>query len=161
MFLLRLKVCFFQSVQTDRPPAITSSLARQTGPGSQCENICWMDLLTGSCFFSPLLYFFFLFPSHRLLCLWPDELNLLTCRSQCLPQCLSHVSFYCALFLATALPGAPAHMCAFGAPSSVGCGWYGWIRETSSCLQDSFLSCCLRFTSPSNGLPPSAWLCNW
>lgn len=61
MLLTGLKVCFFQSVRTDRLPAITSSWAGQTGPGRQCENICWMDLLTGSCFFSLFLYFFFSF----------------------------------------------------------------------------------------------------
>ena len=91
MFPLRLKVCFFQSVQTDRPPAITSSLARQTGPGRQCENICWMDLLTRSCFVSPFLYFFFLHTVYYV----SDLMNLIGCHvtlSVSLSACLTFLS---------------------------------------------------------------------
>lgn len=96
MFLLRLKVCFFQSVQIDRSPAITSSLARQTGPGSQCENICWMDLLTRSCFFSPFLYFFFFF-LHTVYYV-SDLMNLI-----CLHVILSVSLNACLMFLSTVL----------------------------------------------------------
>jgi hypothetical protein len=161
MFLLRLKVCFFQSVQTDRHPAITYAVARQTGPGRQCENICWMDLLTGSCFYSPFLYFFSLFFLHTVYYV-SDLMNLICWHVT--PSVFRNdglTFLFTVLFLAAALPGAPAHTCALGAPSSAGCGWHGWIRQASPSLQDSFFPCCLHVSSPSSRSPSPAWLCNW
>lgn len=159
MLLLGLKVCSFQSVQIDRPPAITPSQpgrqALAVSVKTSVQWIYWLDLV----FSSPFLYFFFLHTVY-----YVAELMNLICwhiaLSVSLNTCLTFLSTVL-FFLATALPGPPADACALGAPNSAGCGWRGWIRETSSCLQDSFLPCCLCLTSPSNGPPPSAWLCNW
>lgn len=150
VFLLRLKVCFFQSVQTDRPPAITSSSARQAGPGRQCENICWMDLLTRSCFFFSLSLFFFLHTVYyvsdlmNLIC-WHVALSVLLVLASCFS--LS------ALFLAAVLPGAPAHVQSPCARLS----WLLWAwkgLERTAALQDPLLPRSLRYltqqwTAPS------------
>lgn len=66
-----------------------------------------------------------------------------------------------ALFLAAVLPGAPAHTCSLRAPGSAGCCGHGGIRERAAALQDPLLPRSLHVTSPSNGPPPPAGLCNW
>ena len=150
----------FLSISSNWQPSCHHLLLSQAG---RPWPSVWKHLLNGFIdwivFFLSLSLFFF--PSHRLLCLWPDELTLLTCRSQCLPACWSHVSLLCALFLAAVLLGAPAHTCSLGAPGSAGCCGHGWIRERASGLQDPLLPHSLRVTSPSNGPPPPSWLCNW
>lgn len=147
--------------ETAHPAIMSFFLARQQN-GCQFVNTCWMDLMMLTACEPPPIPYLLCFPcSFPCLCLWPDELNLLTCCSHCLPRCWAYISFSSAIFLAASLAGVLTHACTLGAPGSAGYSWRRWIRETWTPLQDPFFSCSLRVTSPSSRLSPPACLCHW